>query len=279
MTRKRGDLFARISLDYPDHPKIAALSDGAFRAHVEMILWARRYMTDGRIPNRVANRFGFESVSELCSNDADRPSLIELDDGDYQLHDFADHQETRADVEARRLVNAENGRRGGRPAKQTGKRTKTHSVSESVSGSGTDSGTEMKAETETEIYTPLPPRGNDDADDDFAIWWDTYDNKKSRPVAERRWRIALTKRGVTPQLLIDAAEKYIAHQRSIGKHPEYTKNPGTWLNQECWNDELAADRAPVAVERDDSWISKPAPDWMHDAELVERLIEEANNRG
>ena len=81
MTRKRGDLFARISLDYPDHPKIAALSDGAFRAHVEMILWARRYMTDGRIPNRVANRFGFESVSELCSNDADRPSLIELDDG------------------------------------------------------------------------------------------------------------------------------------------------------------------------------------------------------
>ena len=63
----------------------------------------------------------------------------------------------------------------------------------------------------------------------------------------------------------------------VAKGPDYCPYPATWLNGERWNDELPADRA--AVERDDSWISKPAPDWMHDAELVERLIEEANNRG
>ena len=101
MTRTRGDLFARISLDYADHPKIAALSDGAFRAHVEMILWSRKYLTDGRIPKRFANRFGNPAgnpvgsspLDELLANDDRSPSLIELEDGDYMLHDYADHQE------------------------------------------------------------------------------------------------------------------------------------------------------------------------------------------
>lgn len=146
MARKNSTLFAKFDLDYADHPKIAALSDGAFRAHVEMILYSRKYLTDGRIPKRFANRFGTESVSELLSNSDDAPSLVESDDGDYWLHDYADHQETKAEVEARRLVNAENGKRGGRPANRPTKRTKTQSVTDSVS----DSGSEMKAETETE---------------------------------------------------------------------------------------------------------------------------------
>ena len=42
-------LFAKFSLDYPDHPKIQGLSDAAFRAHVEMILWSHRNKTSGLI--------------------------------------------------------------------------------------------------------------------------------------------------------------------------------------------------------------------------------------
>ena len=105
-------LFARFSLDYADHPKIQCLSDAAFRAHVEMILYARRYMTDGRIPKRFAKRFATESLTELLSNDEANPSVYEGEDGDYWLHGFADMQETRDEIQTRRLVNAENGRRG-----------------------------------------------------------------------------------------------------------------------------------------------------------------------
>lgn len=139
-------LFARLDLDYADHPKIVALSDSAFRAHIEMILYARKYMTDGYIPNRVANRVGYESVSELLTNDEANPSLVKTEDGSYYLHGYEDMNETKAEIESRTRRNAENGKRGGRPKGSK----KTQSVSESVPQSQTHSGTQNKAETETE---------------------------------------------------------------------------------------------------------------------------------
>ena len=142
-------LFARLDLDYADHPKIVALSDSAFRAHIEMILYARKYMTDGYIPNRVANRVGFESVSELLTNDEANPSLVKTEDGSYYLHGYEDMNETKAEIESRTRRNAENGKRGGRPKGSK----KTQSVSESVPQSQTHSGTQNKAETETETET------------------------------------------------------------------------------------------------------------------------------
>ena len=150
---KKSDLFARLSLDYMDHPKIVALSDAAVVAHITLILHARKYQTDGLIRNRVANRvasqWDTDVLTELQTNDPDEPSLSKLENGDYLIHGYAEMQETRAEIEARRRRNAENGRLGGRPSK----RTKTHSVTDSVSKSGTHSGTQKKAETETETET------------------------------------------------------------------------------------------------------------------------------
>ena len=150
---KKSDLFARLSLDYMDHPKIVALSDAAVVAHITLILHARKYQTDGLIRNRVANRvasqWDTDVLSELQNNDAEEPSLSRLENGDYMIHGYAEMQETRAEIEARRRRNAENGRLGGRPSK----RAKTHSVTGSISKSDTHSGTQKKAETETETET------------------------------------------------------------------------------------------------------------------------------
>ena len=142
MARPKSGLFARLSLDYADHPKIQCLSDAAFRAHVEMILYARRYETDGRIPKRFAKRFGSEALTELLTNDEANPSLDEGEAGDYWLYGFADMQETRDEIETRRLVNAENGRRGGLARKRIAKRVASKSLSET--------GSEIKAESESE---------------------------------------------------------------------------------------------------------------------------------
>lgn len=142
MAKLNGHLFARLALDYFDHPKIAALTPEAIVAHLEMIVYSRRYGTDGRVPNRIANRFGSASLTELATNDPDRPSIAIHDDGSVTVHDYSEYQETREQIEARRQVNAANGRKGGRPATRTGKRAGTQSVN--------DSGSETKAETETE---------------------------------------------------------------------------------------------------------------------------------
>lgn len=152
-------LFARFDLDYADHPKIGDLSDAAFRAHVELILYSRKYMTDGIIPKRVANRVGFESLSELCSNDAESPSLSRNDDGSYTLHGYADMNETRDEIEARTRRNSRNGAKGGRPPKQVGNPEETQSVSQSVSETEPSRKAETETETETEVNPPKAPQG------------------------------------------------------------------------------------------------------------------------
>lgn len=150
MSRKK-TLFARFDLDYADHPKIAGLSDAAFRAHVTFILYSRKYMTDGVLQNRVANRLALQwdtdVLTELQNNDEDAPSLVQAENGDYVLHDYSDMNETKDEIEARRGKNAQNGAKGGRPRKT---QPKTHSVIDSDSDSQTESGTQKKAETETE---------------------------------------------------------------------------------------------------------------------------------
>lgn len=147
MARKDTRLFARLDLDYADHPKIIVLSDAAFRAHIEMILYARKHMTDGRIPKQIAKRLGSDSLSELLANDPETPSLIENEDGSYTLHGYADMNETKAEITARSRANAENGRRGGIAKKRNAKQTASESLSEPPS--------ENVAETETETETEL----------------------------------------------------------------------------------------------------------------------------
>lgn len=181
---KRTDLFIRLALDYANHPKIAALSDAAFRAHVEMILYSRKYETDGILKNRVVNRVGSgwdaEVVAELLTNDDDAPSLLQLDNGDYELHGFSDMQETRAEIAARRAINAENGKRGGRPRKPK----KTQPVSDSPTQSQTKRGTEKKAETETESETEVKEgatAASDDARSSQTLVGEWIDNCAERP--------------------------------------------------------------------------------------------------
>lgn len=80
--------------------------------------------------------------------------------------------------------------------------------------------------------------------DRFEEWWNAYDNKTGKKAARAKWDRALKKNGVTADLLIQATKSYITSQRAQNKHPEFTKNPATWLNGEHWTDERRAPAAP-----------------------------------
>src|SRR5699024_6135464 len=137
----RGQLFARLALDYFDHPKIAGLSSDAIVAHLEMLVYARRYLTDGVIPMRVAMRYALPVVDELASNDPENPSVIRRDDGSLLLHGYGDFQETREDVEGRRRSAQE------RAEKRWSK--SAHSNATSNARSNAASTAHSNAETET----------------------------------------------------------------------------------------------------------------------------------
>lgn len=138
-------LYGKFTLDFPDSCKILPLSDAAFRCLVEATLWSRKQMTDGFLATRLAvAKWGLEVLQELCGNDPDNPSLIAVENG-YQIHDFADHQDTKAEIEARSERNKLNGQKGGMAK---GKRVAKPVASQSVS--------ENLAETETETETTEP---------------------------------------------------------------------------------------------------------------------------
>jgi hypothetical protein len=142
-------LYAKFTQDFPDHPKIMPLSDKAFRCLVEATMWSRSQMTDGFLPSRYAvARWGLEPLQELATNDPQNPSLIVVNgevEG-WQIHDFAAHQDTKADVIARRERNKRNGQKGGLAK---AKRLASELVSETVA--------ETETETETKNKTVKSP--------------------------------------------------------------------------------------------------------------------------
>jgi hypothetical protein len=106
-------LFIRITLDFFDSEKVFPLSPGAKLAFIEMIAWSARQHTDGRIRKRLAlARWTPGIVEELLDSDPERPLLVE-GENDYFIHDYAEHQQTTADIEAVREARRAAGRKGG----------------------------------------------------------------------------------------------------------------------------------------------------------------------
>ncbi len=149
MAAKDRRLYARLDIGFDEHDKIYPLSDAAFRALVEATLYARRQLTDGFLAERLAvKRWGGDVLEELSTNDPVRPSLVRVDGG-WQIHDFAEHQTTNADIEAKREHGAKgaakrwasNGDRspiGNQMPNHGGTLAKSESESESESKSETD---------------------------------------------------------------------------------------------------------------------------------------------
>lgn len=142
MRKSDGRIWAKFTLDFADSPKIAALSDSAFRTIVEMILYSRRLLTDGVVRSDVAERrWSSDSLTELLTNDSRNPSL-KKQDGNYIIHDFLEEQDSREEVESRKRRNQANGRLGGlAKSKQGASKSLSEESSENVA----------ETETETEI--------------------------------------------------------------------------------------------------------------------------------
>ena len=154
-------LYARFDIGMDEHPKIMLLSDAAFRTLFEATLFSRRQMTDGFLADGVVRRrWSVEAISELQSNDPERPSFYPFTKAGVtglMIHDFEKHQTTTADIEAKR----EAGRKGGlAKAKQTSSRSvapaREMPLAESKQTSSAPLAiTETETETETEASLPV----------------------------------------------------------------------------------------------------------------------------
>lgn len=159
-------LYGKFTLEFPRNSKIAILSDAAFRCLVEATLYSRDELTDGFLARRYAvARWSLEVLQELATNHDEKPSLIECDKGWY-IHDYAEHQDTKAEVEARRERNKRAGQRGGQASARQRAKQAAQQVAEQVaehhaeqvgerSAERTVNDFQPETETETETETSL----------------------------------------------------------------------------------------------------------------------------
>lgn len=189
-----GAYFARLALDYFDHPKIGVLSDAAIVAHLEMIVYCRRYLTNGAVPKRVAARFAKQVLDELASNDPERPSIVINDDESVTVHDYADAQETREEIESKRQVRAEAGAKGGKASKQNAQAVAKQPAKQTASK------TQAEEEEEEEISSAIPDR-RPDVDSLCSRLADHIEaNGSKRPTIGKAWHDAA-------RLLLDRDER------------------------------------------------------------------------
>ncbi|OHV46639.1 hypothetical protein BBK14_01970 [Parafrankia soli] len=91
----------RISDDATDHPKVEAAGNEAFGLWVRLGAYAARQLTDGVIPGPVAVRYGDQAL-------IDRLVAVRLLDvvegGGWAIHDYLDHNPSRAEILADRAV-------------------------------------------------------------------------------------------------------------------------------------------------------------------------------
>lgn len=76
------------------------------------------------------------------------------------------------------------------------------------------------------------------APEGFEDFWQAYPHrngvKRGRQKAEQKFRTAV-RSGVKPDALVDAANRYRQDRQVIDG---YAKDPATWINGKCWEDEI-----------------------------------------
>jgi len=107
--------FITVHDGMPEHRKIEALSDKAFRTLVDLWCWCSRNESDGLVPAAVWVKRATPSVRRELLRDLAEQRM----DGDVQMHDYLQHQRSRAEIAELREKRSRAGSLGGKRAAAT----------------------------------------------------------------------------------------------------------------------------------------------------------------
>ncbi len=236
-------LFAKLAHGFANDPKIVGLSDAAFRAYIESLLYSCQHMTDGFLDARIVTRYGWEGAAEeLTANDVE-PSWVEVEGG-YVIHAFCDWQMTTAAHQKK----VEAGRAGG-----LAKAKLQQSASKPLAGARkvleqNASKALLEEDIDKDIDKDLTPLAlTAPSFDDF---WQLWPRREGKASAVRAWDKAVKK--ITEAELLTKVRAYVASPNRPEK--QFIPHAATWLNGERWNDEIE----PLQPHH------PPTDNWMYD---------------
>lgn len=86
----------------PRHPKVASLTDRAFRWWIQGLCYASEFLTNGLLPPIFWKQVPKQNRAELTDQ-----RLWDWDDPNYQIHDYLSHQSSRETVAQKKADNVE----------------------------------------------------------------------------------------------------------------------------------------------------------------------------
>lgn len=145
---KPGWKYVKIDVATLRHPRFDGLSSDAVVTWLALVLYSGENLTDGFVRDTVLRRTGrAKSRAQLISN-----GLLIPVDGGVQIHDYLEHQKSRAEVQS----SIERNRKAGyiralrsKLAQQNAERNAERNAQQTLS--------KTPAHTDTEVYPPNPP--------------------------------------------------------------------------------------------------------------------------
>ena len=196
-----------IKLDdsLPNNPKILPLSDAGFRLYIEGLCYANQYLTDGFLAEAVVKRLDSKSAHiELLE-----AGLWDAIDDGIQIHDYCEHQTSKADVEAKK-------------------------------GQNRDRVMRYKQKNNALLMQPEDRIQKQNTETDtFTEFWSAYPWKVGKKDALKAYAKAL--KSATPEEILEGAKRYA---QDPNREAEYTAHPTTWLNRGSWGDDPLPSKTP-----------------------------------
>ena len=234
--------YFKVDDHFHSHPKILTLGLDAVGLWTLAGSWSGEQLTDGFIPVSLIARLGGSESTALALVDA---GLWEHAPNGYQFHDWAAHNQTKAQVEeSRELWRV-------KKEKQRAYRTSPvkndvslidqslslgvspgDSPGESLGESRESPGTRTKEQGTRNKEQVIRKEALKETAEIFDCFWSVYPRRQGKAQA----RVAFDKASKVcdPKVIIAAAERFALDPN---REDQYTPHPTTWLNQGRWDDD------------------------------------------
>jgi len=91
--------WVRLDDQFPDHPKVAGLSNEAFCLHVTAMCWTAKQQTDGKLPSRLLTRLAWRCQDPAtAAAELEAAGVWDKTPEGWEIHDFLVYNPTKEQV-------------------------------------------------------------------------------------------------------------------------------------------------------------------------------------
>jgi hypothetical protein len=260
--------WARLDDKAITNIKLRKLSHAAFRVWALGLVYCQSELTDGFVPTEALSMFPLrdselhKAVAELVTPQIrGKAPLWAGSEGGYEVHDFLEWNESRAEILAYRQKKRDQ-KRGER---QRGASPVVSPVVSPATGPATDLAVPPPSHTNPTHTNTKSPSGSlpaapadnaenvDELAERFDCFWQAYPKKVGKGDALKAFRKLRVSAALLDKMLVAIDEQ--RDSRQWREDSKFIPNPSTWLNQTRWEDELEpAQRAMGEAPAFERWV-------------------------